>query len=868
MVGFLTVLGIGITGIVTAVASFASQTATITIIYLLLGVFADNLARLGINFGISLITYTSKVIFEGGTYNESTGEWIYQSGNNLYNNIIRQMIPASIRSQLNVGQLIMAIAFGIIALSVVYNGLKMITSSVTGEETESIQSAIGHSVFAMLLIVAFFGTTWINGTSSRGTVLSGDYNIISMACSGLKYVEDLIGLSNMENITNVTLNTGVGSEISIDDAGKYIFACVLVSSMFMASLNCAITYMERLFSFALFTLMGPIFLALYSFRDMRQVAVNWIKGFFTQLITIALSSLMWYVFYLYLNSELVSTSDITIDLTTTSGVFNLIIGIIILTTCSRSEQILNAVGLQTIPSMDAFHSAIGGAAVLGQVAGVAGNVVSAAGNSLRAGVNSAIDTKKALAGKKSAGAKTLAKNIAKNAAPNIAHYGLGVGSANTGNAIADALTPAIGGANFGAEAYASGGTPVSATTEDMNKANKEGIEKASQDITNSLNSGKSYEEAKKQAVDAQKKLGFSETAANYNVQQATLDNLKDDKSGSFRKQMLNDPKGAEHVQNFDKAMENGMQGERLNKAVFGDYEAVSANVAAHSGFRNTSTGEMGMVAAEIGPDGKIHLTDNAVNNASVAELKGITQNMQLGQDASGKSIMREIDTSNLNTEQGARTSELLSFANLHNKGASAVNSTGQLGGDAMAAYASAHGIETTGNISDLHGEFFKLQDHNNGDQDVGRTFQIYDSGHNVSFGFMDETARQYNNPQGRPDIGMFSENTGEQEFVGYKTVMDKATGQVSVSQNEFHYTSLGVGFTPEVDNKGPNDFNWGGDDNSEPIKVAGVAQVVSEELEQAKQEYDAEIERRDNERFKDVDKTLEKTMGVTDEEEE
>ena len=248
----------------------------------------------------------------------------------------------------NVGSIIDGISYGIITLVIIIGIIKSIASPLTGDDKAD--NPLNICVRAVIAIVAKhlifgFGTNF----------LSWSFNgLLGVFGRWFGLILSNVGTFNYEKFTDInawTLN-----------AAAYIGALILMATLLGGVLGAAISYIERILSFALTILVGPIAISLYAYKETSHIARQWILSIFTQFGAILLNLLLWGAFINQINSLeglWISSDDVG------TLIFKLAVAVALLSLIKNCEKIFNSLGLYTLANQDAARSITGGIAALG-----------------------------------------------------------------------------------------------------------------------------------------------------------------------------------------------------------------------------------------------------------------------------------------------------------------------------------------------------------------------------------------------------------------------------------------------------------------------------------------------------------------------
>ncbi len=272
---------------------------------------------------------------------------VFTSDQNIFETFIN-FIPFA--ENIHLPSIIRSISYGLVILMLVINLLKSVASPMTGDSTISPAQACVRAALSITLIIAFFGVGF--GTTDTFT-FDGIISLIG------RWFGSILSAIGMEDFNSGLANMKLVNPFS--DAFEYIGAILLFLAMLTSVLGAALQYVERIISYALYVVLGPIAIAMYTNKETAQTFKDWMVGLFSQFIAILLSLVMWICFIHSIN-----TSD--------GSVFSYAVSIAILGLMRNSEKILNAMGLRaTTMSLGDSARSIGGA--LNTVFGAVGATV-------------------------------------------------------------------------------------------------------------------------------------------------------------------------------------------------------------------------------------------------------------------------------------------------------------------------------------------------------------------------------------------------------------------------------------------------------------------------------------------------------------
>lgn len=270
---------------------------------------------------------------------------IFTAETNIFDKFV-SLIPFS-NSGLLVA-VIEGIAYAIIIVSLIIGLMQSIATPISSGKNENPAQVLIRCVLTFLLINLLFGFDF--GSTST-----------------LKF-NGLIGVIGQWFGTVLSFipepNVGFFDNLSFDvklNPAEYVGALVLYATLLASVVGAALTYIERVISFAVYIIFGPIAVSLNAYRDTSETFKTWILGVFTQFMAILISLVFWYSFLLAADRAL------TFGIAWLGGnqLFNLAVAIAILTIVKNSEKILNAYGLKTMANRDSAAALIGGIGALG-----------------------------------------------------------------------------------------------------------------------------------------------------------------------------------------------------------------------------------------------------------------------------------------------------------------------------------------------------------------------------------------------------------------------------------------------------------------------------------------------------------------------
>lgn len=287
------------------------------------------------------------------------------------------MIPLPYSDDFNFGTVIFALAFAIILVGVSFGILKSIVSGVTGDKAEHPLYCLGRGVMAIFLLFIFFGEGG-NGLSLTSGFLGASEttnaaNIVTRTYQGMVsgglvgeigkafswFMNSLYTFMSTSTKAVATEGGSIGAISFNFNPTEYIGTIVIACGIYASILAGALGLLERLISYGIYVLIGPVALSLYSFRDMQSSAKEWIKGLFVQYFVIFLVMLMWTVamseldqYLEYLAGDWQGGESAEFSKTISTGALT----IVFFSITTNAEELLNVIGIRTMSPMDSARA--------------------------------------------------------------------------------------------------------------------------------------------------------------------------------------------------------------------------------------------------------------------------------------------------------------------------------------------------------------------------------------------------------------------------------------------------------------------------------------------------------------------------------
>lgn len=330
----------------------------ISIIDTILKALGDGLADLFIIiFKLLVVDFLGNIFtyFAGTAYTLIVTEGGFTTFDGLITFIQELVSSAHGASTLNAT--ISAITIIILAINIVFCGLRIMLAPMIGKESESPQAFFTKAIVAVALIFSYkyitnFVVDFLNAFTHSG-LFSIELNT--------EFSGSLFQVETTDLIFNAP-----GFVTAIGSLAVYL---VLYIMLFKDLFFAAVIYIERYLSFAVYLLLGPICFAMYPNESTKNVTQEWLKGILSQIMVMVLSMFLFRIFFLQL-SLMSSDANGVIGYT---GLARGIVLIVLLNILKDSEQLVNMLGLRTIPSGDTARSFVQG------LVGTYGTIKSAAG---------------------------------------------------------------------------------------------------------------------------------------------------------------------------------------------------------------------------------------------------------------------------------------------------------------------------------------------------------------------------------------------------------------------------------------------------------------------------------------------------------
>ena len=279
---------------------------------------------------------------------------VFSAGQNIIQTFVNFLLSAGegdLAGSFPIGNIVDGIAYGLLGLLLITSVVKSFSGQLTGEDASNPWQVVLDVIIAVFLKNLIFGTSFfVNFGGLLGTVGEWFGTILSQFAG------------------EIDINAWEGTMVAFSaNPVAYIGLLILTAALLGSVIGAAISYIERILSFALTVLLGPIAVTLYACKDTRDTAKAWILSIFTQFIALFMNLFLWALFL----KQLASLQTVTLDFTgseVAALIFRLSISIAILSLIKNCEKILNTFNLRTMNNAGSVGSIAGGVATLGSAA--------------------------------------------------------------------------------------------------------------------------------------------------------------------------------------------------------------------------------------------------------------------------------------------------------------------------------------------------------------------------------------------------------------------------------------------------------------------------------------------------------------------
>lgn len=274
-------------------------------------------------------------------------------------------------TETGISETIYILAFVTVAINVIISGIKMVMAPTLGKQSESPMAFFARCMITAILLIFYpklvsLVVNFLNGIAEM-PMFQLDANAI-----------------NEIDIWMNPLKDGVG----------YTLLYIVLTTMILKDVVFAIfIYVERYFSFALYMLLGPVVIAMYPNENQKGMVAEWFKQILTQMLVILISLFCFNLFCRYLTTSnwteiySITTENVAEVFIGSGELLRAIVAVALIELVKNSEQIVNALGLRTIPSGDSARSFVQGViATAPSISRRGNNLINASRKSYEAGI--------------------------------------------------------------------------------------------------------------------------------------------------------------------------------------------------------------------------------------------------------------------------------------------------------------------------------------------------------------------------------------------------------------------------------------------------------------------------------------------------
>ncbi len=326
----------------------ALGTAALSVaLYFFMGQIIEMFTTTGINLAQTMMQQTFKFFF--GADERGVTSSFFSKG-------IDVLFPLD---KFSISSCIVTVAYAVLGLCLIIGVLNSMMAPMRGDQAESPLTVVFYAFLGGALIYLFFG--------DGNNLLTYIGNTLSNMVAG----------SHMEHVYTLAADFDWNELLNGFKPVDYVMSMLVSCSILVAVIKAVVAYMERLFSFILYAAMGPICFAMLPVRELRSSSKEWVLGILGQTLGIVFASLMWMAFL----DRYVGTFNEGLNLS--GQIWDYAVCIVLLSICENVEQIMNAIGLRTLPSGDSAISFLGGAGAFHAMKGMAGSVAKGTANTAR-----------------------------------------------------------------------------------------------------------------------------------------------------------------------------------------------------------------------------------------------------------------------------------------------------------------------------------------------------------------------------------------------------------------------------------------------------------------------------------------------------
>lgn len=326
----------------------ALGTAALSVaLYYFMGQIIEMFTTTGINLAQTMMQQTFKFFF--GADERGVTSSFFSKG-------IDVLFPLD---KFSISSCIVTVAYAVLGLCLIIGVLNSMMAPMRGDQAESPLTVVFYTFLGGALIYLFFG----DGTNLLTTI----GNTLS----------NMLADSHMEHVYTLSSDFDWKELLNGFKPVDYVMSMIVSCSILVAVIKAVVAYMERLFSFILYAAMGPICFAMLPVRELRNSSKEWVLGILGQTLGIVFASLMWMAFL----DRYVKTFNEGLNLS--GQIWDYAVCIVLLSICENVEQIMNAIGLRTLPSGDSAISFLGGTGAFRAISKMTGSLAKGTANTVK-----------------------------------------------------------------------------------------------------------------------------------------------------------------------------------------------------------------------------------------------------------------------------------------------------------------------------------------------------------------------------------------------------------------------------------------------------------------------------------------------------
>lgn len=264
---------------------------------------------------------------------------------------------------IDIAGVIRGIAFGVLLLILLVSLVKSISAPFTGESAPNPWQVCIRFVLTIVLINLIFGTNFL--TNGNGQTFLSQGLIAKFG----EWFSVILSKLNNEELSVQFAWSGI-------NPAHTLVVLIMCISLLTSIIGAALTHIERIISFGLYVILGPIAVAMNACQETAETFKQWVIGVFAQFMAIFLSLVLWQSFKLCLVNCFSNSSFID-----GISLFDMAITMALLGIVKNSEKILNAFGIRTMANMESARMFAGGFATLASTTMIASRLVGFAGRS-------------------------------------------------------------------------------------------------------------------------------------------------------------------------------------------------------------------------------------------------------------------------------------------------------------------------------------------------------------------------------------------------------------------------------------------------------------------------------------------------------